>query len=143
MGPYLGDEGSGYQIALEAFKRMTLEEDSGWVQSELTQTILRALHADQVYDIKGFIYSANKGEIATYAPIVEELAQASEINSVNILKRAGKELAMITERLYQKLGINEPISIGLRGSILTKVDIVREEFIRCLERDLDASKITR
>ncbi|MDD3270071.1 MAG: BadF/BadG/BcrA/BcrD ATPase family protein [Syntrophomonadaceae bacterium] len=140
-GHILGDEGSGYAIALAAFKRMTLEEDSGWVRSELTQTIMGKLNSDQVSDIRGFIYSASKGEIAAFAPIVAELAKSAEINSLNILKQAGKELAMMTERLYKKLGINESINIGVSGSILSKVDIVREEFKSCLERDLESVHI--
>lgn len=140
-GHILGDEGSGYKIALEAFKRMTLEDDSGWDRSKLTQTIMNKLNADTVNDIKGFIHTASKGEIASFAPIVVELARASEINSVNILKQAGKELAIMTERLYKKLGINESMNIGVKGSILSKVDIVREEFKSCLERDLDSVNI--
>ena len=140
-GHILGDEGSGYYIALEAFKRMTMEEDSGSVRSELTQTIMRKLNLNQVNDIKGFIYSASKGEIAAFAPIVAELAKAAEINSVNILKQAGKDLAMMTERLYRKLGVNESINIGVSGSILNKVDIVREEFKSCLERNLESVNI--
>ena len=140
-GHILGDEGSGYNIALAAFKRMTIEEDSGWGRSELTQTIMRKLNSDKLNDVKGFIYSASKGEIAAYAPIVVELAKDAEINSVNILKQAGKELAIMTERLYKKLGINESIGIGVSGSILSKVDIVREEFRNCLERDLESVNI--
>lgn len=139
-GHILGDQGSGYAIALEAFKRMTIEEDSGWVRSELTQAILGKLNSDQVNDIRRFIYSASKGEIAAYVPIVVELAKATEINSVNILKQAGKDLAIMTERLYKKLGVNESINIGVYGSILSKVDLVREEFRSCLERDLDSVK---
>ena len=140
-GHILGDEGSGYAIALAAFKRMTIEEDSGWVRSELTQTILSKLNSDQVNDIREFIYSASKGEIAAFAPIVAELAKAVEINSVNILKQAGKDLAIMTERVYNKLGINESINIGVSGSILSKVDIVRGEFRSCLERDLESVNI--
>lgn len=140
-GHILGDEGSGYNIALVAFKRITIEEDSGLVRSELTRAIMRKLNSDKVSDIRGFIYSASKGEIAAFAPIVIELAKAAEINSVNILKQAGKELAIMTERLYKKLGINESIKIGVSGSILSKVDIVREEFKSCLERDLESVNI--
>ena len=135
-GHILGDEGSGYNIAVEAFRRMTIEEDSGWIKSELTKTIMSKFYSDNINDIKGFIYSASKEEIAAYAPVVVELARASEINSVKILKQAGKELAFMTERLCKKLGINESFNLGVSGSILTKVDIVREEFISCLVRDL-------
>jgi len=133
-GHILGDDGSGYNIALEAFKRMTVEEDLGLVRSELTRAILHKLNSDNINDIKGFIYSASKGEIAAYALLVGELAKASEINSLNILKQAGKELAVLTERLYKKLEINESINIAVSGSILSKVEIVNEEFKSCLKR---------
>lgn len=140
-GHILGDEGSGYNIALEAFKRMTIEEDSGLIKSELTQTILSKLNSENINDIKRFIYSASKGEIAAYARIVCELAKESEKISVNILKKAGKDLAAMTERLYKKLGINESINIVVSGSILGKVEIVSKEFKRCLKRELDSFKI--
>lgn len=122
-GHILGDEGSGYFIALEAFKRMALEEDSGWIKSKLTQTIMNKLNLDNADNMKEFIYSANKSEISEYALLVVKLANDLETNSVNILKNAGKYLAIMTERLYNKLGINEPIKIGIKGSILTEVRI--------------------
>lgn len=142
-GHILGDEGSGYFIALQAFKRMILEEDSVLAKSELTKAIMSKLNINKVNDIKGFIYSASKGEIAGYAPIVVKLAEASEINSINILKRAGKDLAIMTEKLYKKLGIKQPINIGIKGSILTEVDIVREEFISYLQMNLKGITIIK
>ena len=135
-GHILGDEGSGYFIALEAFKTMTLEEDSALPLSELTKAIMSKLNIHEVNDIKGFIYSASKGEIAAYAPLVVDLANTSDVNSVNILKQAGRDIGITTERLYKKLEINEPIRIGIKGSILTKVKIVREEFTSYLENNL-------
>lgn len=140
-GHILGDEGSGYNIALEAFRRMTIEEDSGWIKSELTKTIMSRFDSNNVNDIKGFIYSASKEEIAAYAPLIVELAKASEINSIKILKQAGKELAIMTERLCEKLGNNKFFNLGVSGSILTKAGIVREEFISCLVKDLYSIKI--
>jgi len=140
-GHILGDDGSGYNIALEAFKRMTIEEDSGLVRSELTHTIMHRLNVDNINDIKGFIYSASKGEIAAYALLVVELAKSSEINSANILKQAGKELAVLTKRLYKKLGITEPVNIAVSGSILSKVEIVKEEFKRCLYKDSNSFNV--
>lgn len=120
---------------------MTLEEDSGWVRSKLSQAIMSKLNVDNVCDIKGFIHSASKGEIAEYAPLVVKLAKSSEVSSVNILKSAGKMLAIMTERLYKKLSIYEPINIGVKGSILTEVNIVREEFRSYLQTNLASVNI--
>ena len=140
-GHILGDEGSGYYIALEAFKRITLEEDLGLVKSELTRTIMSMLNIEKANDMKEFIYSASKADIAAYTPIVVELAKSSELNSIRILKQAGKELALMTERLHKKIGINEPINIGIKGSVLANVDIVKEEFRNYFEINLPSVTI--
>ena len=135
-GHILGDEGSGYYIALEAFKRAALEEDLGSDRSELTIEIMSKLKLDNVNEVKGFIYSATKGEIAAYVPVVAKLAEATEVNSVNILRAAGKDLAVMTERNYKKLGIDGSVKVALKGGVLCKVAMVRQEFINCIERDL-------
>lgn len=135
-GHVLGDEGSGYHIALEAMKRITLEEDLGMDRSILSQTLFQALHLKKANDIKAFIHSADKAAIASYATHVAELAGTSEVNASSILRKAGKDLARMTVRLHQKLGIHEPIRVGISGSILNHIGIVRETFIQCLERDL-------
>lgn len=135
-GHVLGDEGSGYHIALQAFKRMTLEVDLGLRRSRLTQALFKALHLEKVNDLKAFVHSADKGKIAAYAAMVAELAEAADKDSMDILKQAGKDLALMTKRLYPKLGIHEPVPVGVSGSILEHVDIVRNEFKRCLERDV-------
>ncbi|HCP14682.1 MAG TPA: ATPase [Peptococcaceae bacterium] len=135
-GHVLGDEGSGYHIALQAFKRMTLEEDLGLQRSRLSQTLFKNLHLDKVNDLKGFVHSADKGKIAAYAAMVAELAEASDEVSMEILKQAGKDLALMTQRLYPKLGIHEPVPVGVSGSILEQIHIVRHEFKHCLEREV-------
>lgn len=135
-GHVLGDEGSGYHIALEAMKRITLEEDLGIARSGLSQALFQALHLEKANDIKAFIHSTDKGAIAAYASIVAAQAEALEIHAINILKDAGKDLALTAERLYKKLGIREPIRVGTGGSILNHITIVRDEFRQCLERDM-------
>ena len=140
-GHILGDEGSGYYIALEAFKRITLEEDLGLVKSELTRTIMTMLNIEKANDMKEFIYSASKADIAAYTPVVVELAKSSELNSIRILKQAGKELALMTERLYKKIGIKDPINIGVKGSVLVNVDIVKEEFRNYFKINLPSATI--
>jgi|GEM_PF-148596 len=135
-GHVLGDEGSGYHIALEAMKRIALEEDLGMERSILSQRLFQALHLKKANDIKAFIHSADKAAIASYATLVAELAGTSEVNASSILRKAGKDLARMTVRLHQKLGIHEPIRVGISGSILNHIGIVRETFIQCLERDL-------
>jgi len=140
-GHTLGDEGSGYDIAIKAFKRILLEEDAGLDQSALSKAILDRLSLKKSSDVIGFATSASAGEIAAFAPLVAELADASEINSVKILKDSGNKLGIMTKQLYKKLCVMGPVDIGVTGGILTKVDIVREVFRNYLEKELGSATI--
>lgn len=135
-GHTLGDEGSGYDIAMTAIKRVLSEEDAGLDQSPLSKAILDRLNLKKSSDVIGFVTSASAGEIAALAPLVADLAKTSETNSVKILRDAGIKLGIMTKQLYKKLGVTGPVDIGITGSILTKVDIVREAFRRYLKKEL-------
>jgi N-acetylglucosamine kinase-like BadF-type ATPase len=140
-GHILGDEGSGYWIALEALKRITVEHDTEMDVSLLSQSIFDQLGVHDADGIKEFVHRANKQSIAGIAPIVTSLAKDGERNATSIVNRAGSELAMMTVRLYKRLGMTSGVTIGVSGSILCKIDLVREQFERCLDRDLDQVRI--
>ncbi|TDT51885.1 N-acetylglucosamine kinase-like BadF-type ATPase [Fonticella tunisiensis] len=127
-GHILGDEGSGYYIALQAFKRAALEEDECIKKSRLTEKLLERLGMKKVKEIKKFIYSSRKADIAALAPLVAELGEEGEENAVSILREAGRDLALITWRVYRKLGFNSKVKIGISGGIIRRVKLVRKEF---------------
>lgn len=135
-GHILGDEGSGYWIALEAMRVMTVERDAGLEESLLSKAILKHLDVADVDGVKEFVHFAGKVEMAAVAPVVAALAADGEPLSMEILDRAGSELALMTRRLYTKLGIAEPVIVGISGGILCNVDRVQEKFRACLQKDL-------
>lgn len=140
-GHIIGDEGSGYNIAIAAFKKMTLEADKGIAPSELTKNIMDKMNIKNVNEIVKLTYSYSKSEIAAFAPTVVKFAEAYDKNAVEILAQAGRDLAEMTIRLYNKLKIKKPVNIGVSGSVLFKVDMVRNELISCLEKNLKAITI--
>jgi len=142
-GHLLGDEGSGYFIAMEGFKNMALEEDLGLEKSGLTKAYMNKLEINNVRGIKNFIYSSSKGEIASFAPIVVSLANAGDEKAIAILKQAGRELAIITERLYKKLDFNGEVKIAVKGSILSEVDLVSAEFEKTLRDSIKLFTIVK
>lgn len=142
-GHLLGDEGSGYYIAIEGFKNMIVEEDSNLPYSSLTEAFMKKLHIDKVNDIKGFIYSSSKGDIAAFAPIVVDEAALGDEIAKEILVKAGRSLALITYNLYKKLGFKGEVSIGIKGSILTEVKLVKEAFQQALIKDIGIFKIVQ
>lgn len=140
-GHLLGDEGSGYYVAIEAFKNMTREQDLDLPWSTLTKDMLKALNFKEIDQIKGFIYSKSKAEVASLAPVVVNAAKAGDEIATNILKTAGIELARITEMVYKKLDIKGVTHIGLKGSIITKIDLVKESFKKYLSKAIENLQI--
>jgi len=140
-GHVLGDEGSGYWIALAALKQMTAEQDSGIKASALSQRIMAYLDVTTVDEMKEFVHDAGKYEIADVAPVVAELGRTGDRLALDILDRAGIELAFLTEKLYKKLEIKGPCVIGLSGGILHHIDRVRDQFRLYVESDLASVSI--
>ncbi|WP_148358817.1 N-acetylglucosamine kinase [Peribacillus simplex] len=128
-GHILGDEGSGYWIAMQAFIKMTKEEDEEYVYSQLTETILKKLGYHSVMKLKKFIYSATKSEIAAFVPLIVHLAEKGDGFSQNILNQAGYHLSKQTLEVIKKLKLSENVTIAIKGSILTNIPLVQTSFI--------------
>jgi len=129
-GHILGDEGSGYWIALQAFIQMTREYDEGLPVSLLSKDILTQLKYENIADIKKFIYSASKAEIAAFVPLIVQHAQNGNHFAQTLLLKAGEHLAKVTLSVYRKCGFHDSIKIAIKGSILTKISMVQEAFIK-------------
>ena len=140
-GHLLGDEGSGYYIAIEAFKSIVYEEDHKLPKSKFTEAILDRLGVKEPNDIKTFIYSSSKGDIASLVPVIVEKANQGDEKAINILKDAGKALALNTILLCRNLSMESQVKVGIKGSILTKINFVREEFQKELEEKLEGVTI--
>jgi len=139
-GNLLGDEGSGYKIAIDAIKRMIFEKEYGLPQSELTKKILKRLEIKSVDEITSFVYSSTKDEIASLAEVVARLGEEGEEAARGILIKEGIELAKTVIRVYKKLKF-EGCSIALAGSIIRKSKIVRKAFEEYLKENIVVESI--
>lgn len=127
-GHLLGDEGSGYFIAMEGFRNMAREQDLGLAPGSLSRVFMEKLGIKNAEEIKKFIYSSQKGDIAAFAPLVADMGELGDLLSRGILKKAGLDLAETTCLVCRKLDFREGVMVGIKGSILTRVKLVREEF---------------
>jgi N-acetylglucosamine kinase-like BadF-type ATPase len=140
-GHLLGDEGSGYFIAMQVFKNMAGDHDMGLNIGRLSNVFMEKLNITNVEEIKNFIYSSQKGEIAALAPLVAREAEEGDAIAIQILKQAGLDLSDITLRVCRKLNIKGSVVVGIKGSILTRVKLVREEFEKQLSSKIEGLKI--
>lgn len=126
-GNLLGDEGSGYSIAIDSIKRMIFEEEHSIPQSELTKKIMIKLGIKSVDEITDFVYSSTKDEIASLTPIVARLGEVGDKIAYEILINEGVELAKTVENVYKKLKF-ESCSIALVGGVIREAKVVRKAF---------------
>jgi len=126
-GNLLGDEGSGYSIAIDSIKRMIFEEEHSIPQSELTKKIMVKLGIKSVDEITNFVYSSTKDEIASLTPIVARLGEVGDKIAYEILINEGVELAKTVENVYKRLKF-ESCSIALVGGVIREAKVVRKAF---------------
>ncbi|CUU50535.1 N-acetylglucosamine kinase [Clostridium beijerinckii] len=134
-GNLLGDEGSGYKIAIDAIKRMIFEEENSLPKSELSTRIMKRLDAKSIGEVVTFVYSSTKDEIASLAEIVSILGEEGNKIAEEILVNEGVDLAKTVINVYRKLKF-ESCSIALVGGVIRKAKILRKSFEKYLRENI-------
>ena len=142
-GNILGDKGSGYDIALQALKLIVEEKDDGQSPSYLSREIMRAINVTSIADAVNFVYSSNKSDISSLVPVIVSAANKNDKNSIRILKQASRDLVDITLKVFSQMKIDSKVKIAIRGSILTKIPLVKKDFIRYLKTKIQDFEIVQ
>lgn len=140
-GNILGDEGSGYYIALQGLKKVVNEKDEGLEMSTLSREILKAINTSTIGELVSFVYSSNKGDIAALVPVIVKAAENNDESAIKILEEASRDLASTTAKVYRMLEFPSEVKIGIKGSILTRIPRVKNNYIKYLEKEIGSFKI--
>lgn len=131
-GHLLGDEGSGYWICMEIFKKITQEFDEGIPLSYLSLKMLERLQLKEADGLKKYIYHNTKAEIASHVPFIVELANMGDLMALTVLERAGQLLGKTTIQAIKKLDLKEEPRVAIKGSVLQRIPVVQKTFIQTI-----------
>lgn len=135
-GPALGDEGAAHWIGQEALRSALRARDEG-LPSHLAEAVV---HHWRLAGLKELVEEANATpapDFARLAPVVVSASEAGDPVALEIVHRAGEELArlalLVVQRL-RKLGERSTLSVGFTGSVISNGGRVRAAMIDALRR---------
>jgi N-acetylglucosamine kinase-like BadF-type ATPase len=128
----IGDEGSGYWIGRAAVSAALRALDNGKETLMLTQ-LAYALGAHARDEIVKVANSSPPPDFAAVFPVVTQASEAEDPIAVEVLKRAGGELAQLAATVIRRLWPeNTAVRVGMVGGVFQNSSIVRQEFYNAL-----------
>lgn len=119
-GYLLGDEGSGYWIAMEGLRAVTRAIDGKDEATELHPLLFSELGISKSPELITTIYGEthDRSKMAKLAPIVFQAAEKGDRVASAIVQRAIEALCDLVVSTWRRLELAESISIGLTGGVL-------------------------
>lgn len=138
-GHILGDEGSGYAIAVQALKRCCVLCDRNET-SPLCEKASEFFGKDNFRHIIDTVYSADttKDVIARFASVVGELSMKGESEAAEIIRYQAKEFAKTVLILLDK---TESSFLGLYGGVFEHNEIFKSVFSDAIREKYTEMKI--
>ena len=116
-GHILGDEGSGFMIALNAIKAAVAYRDGRGAWSAVIPRMLDFYELNNIEDIMPVIYREfDKARIAAFAQQVAEAARGGDELAEGIFRQAAAGLAAQIEVIHRVLEFGGPAEVTLIGS---------------------------
>ena len=133
-GYLLGDEGSGYDIAIKALQAVTRAADGRGDRTELTERVLNRLELNEPSELIRWTHAASRDTIAQLAEVVFDTARIADAVADRIVDEAADELVCAAVSVIKQLQFTEPFDIVLSGGNLIHqmmfVDKLHHRFAR-------------
>ena len=125
-GSLMDDEGGGFALGRDALAAVVRAEDGRIAPTVLHDAVFEALQVGTVRELIGKIYAPGFGkrEVAALAPLVGAAAEQGDAAALQIVEKAGRELALLVRPVAEKLGL-QSARIAFAGSVLQKCAPVR------------------
>lgn len=118
-GYLLGDEGSGYDIGVQALRLATQTADGRADAHGLLQMVLDEWQLAEPFELIGYVYrpEMTRAALAALARRVAALAEQGDQHAQTILDRAGCELGRLVSAVVRTLDLQQP-PLALGGGLL-------------------------
>ena len=143
-GPTLGDEGSGFWIAREGLSAIVRAHDGRGFQTAMTDLLCYEYEMCEPADLPHFVYAATThvDDIARYGKLVIEAARGSDQVALDILSRAGSELAACVLAIARRLHMTDAtFSVAYVGGAFHAGDLLLNPMRLRLQRDLPGAQL--
>jgi N-acetylglucosamine kinase len=131
-GHIMGDEGSAYDIAVQALRAVARAADGRAEPTVLGERLMGALGATTPLELALRVYGdpLEREQIAALAVEVVGAARDADAAALRILRSAGEELGQAAVSALRALGLDkETTSVSYAGSVFAAGDPVREPFV--------------
>jgi N-acetylmuramic acid 6-phosphate etherase len=135
-GYLLGDEGSGYALALSGLRAVARAADGRGPATGLTQQFLTRLGLNRPPELIPTVYqgSWDRAALAGLAPLVLEAAEAHDTVAAALVAEAAGELAGAAAAVARELAIEtSPLPLALAGGVLLASEGYRRRVLQMLE----------
>ena len=140
-GYILGDEGSGYAMALDAIKAGICASEGSSQPTSLTQAVLDHFKISDMQELIDIFYDPPlpRSEIAKFAPVFMDCVKNADQAATEILKYHAKKLADTVSALLVRMPEGTPL--GLWGGVMINCTEFRDEFSSRIKQKFPATKI--
>jgi glucosamine kinase len=117
-GHVLGDEGSGYWLAVRSIKAALADRDGSGPETALSEAVIDFFGVRSVEALATLVYAKplSKGEIAAFAIETARVAHAGDTVARGLYTRAADELAGQVAAVIERTALTGEFPVGLIGS---------------------------
>jgi len=125
-GYLLGDEGSGYDLAVRALRLAAQTADGRAVAHSLLAAVLEYWGLHEPTQLIGYVYGTalTRAAIAELSTLVLNLAESGDTHALALIERAAGELADMLTVAVDKLGLDAP-PVALAGGLFATSMLLR------------------
>jgi N-acetylglucosamine kinase-like BadF-type ATPase len=134
-GHTIGDQGSGYSIALAGLRAITRSHDKLSPATSLESAVCSRLDMARATDLREFLSTdrADVTGIAALAPIVIAEADAGDSVAAQIVDESARELAnLVTTVASQLFGLDDRCELAMSGGMLVQSKTLRDRLLEHL-----------